>query len=389
MSIRSFKQLFSVVFALILGGLGLALGLGIPELPDVGILSIIHEQAKSSPSYYRMLIGALAMLGVLFGVIIGPKIAELIIDAGNNIERMSTRDKFAVATGTFLGIVVTSPFFLMFVRMPILGLPLSVLVLIASVYLGIRAMMSMKNELRFVGSGQPVGPDGDDIVSDHCKILDTNIIIDGRIADVCRAGFIEGPIYVPGFVLDELQHIADSSDSLKRARGRRGLDILNAMQKEFQLVVRTFDYKLGSSPPGEEVDSKLVRLAKNMGGLIVTNDFNLNKVAALQGVTVLNVNELANALKPVVLPGEEMPVMVIKEGKESTQGLAYLDDGTMIVIEDGRRYIGEHVPVIVTSVLQTLAGKMIFARMKGHPEEIEEYNGGSRTSGGRARAKVR
>jgi uncharacterized protein YacL len=199
--------------------------------------------------------------------------------------------------------------------------------------------------------------------SRQIKILDTNVIIDGRIADVCRAGFIEGTIYVPGFVLDELQHIADSSDSLKRARGRRGLDILNAMRIQLPLLVRTLDAR-AEAAPGEEVDSRLVKLAGKLGGAIVTNDFNLNKVAELQGVPVLNINELANALKPVVLPGEEMRVMVIKEGKEMNQGVGYLDDGTMIVIDGARRRIGETLEVVVSSVLQTAAGKMIFATIR-------------------------
>jgi uncharacterized protein YacL len=223
---------------------------------------------------------------------------------------------------------------------------------------------------------------------DHCKILDTNVIIDGRIKDVCRTGFIEGPIYIPGFVLDELQHIADSSDSLKRARGRRGLDILNEMQKEFSLIVRSYDYKLETERIPEEVDARLVKLAKIMNGSIVTNDFNLNKVAALQGVQVLNVNELANALKPVVLPGDEMPVTIIKEGKEQNQGVAYLDDGTMIVVEDGRRRIGDNLEVVVTSVLQTVAGKMIFAKIKGADGEEWNDNGRSRSGGG-PRQKIR
>ncbi len=231
---------------------------------------------------------------------------------------------------------------------------------------------------------------------EHCKILDTNVIIDGRIADVCQTGFIEGPIYVPGFVLEELQHIADSSDALKRARGRRGLDILNTMQKEFPLIVRSYDHKLAHEDAQEEVDTRLVKLAKVLKGSIVTNDYNLNKVAALQGVAVLNVNELANALKPVVLPGEEMPVLIIKEGREQNQGVAYLDDGTMIVVEDGRRHIGESMEVVVTSVLQTVAGKMIFARLKGQYNAEEEegresggQNVGPRGAGGRPRFKIR
>lgn len=193
------------------------------------------------------------------------------------------------------------------------------------------------------------------------KILDTSVIIDGRIADICDAGFLDGKIVIPGFVLEELRHIADSSDALKRNRGRRGLDILNRIQKEFNIPVHVID---DNEDEGLEVDSRLVKLAQRMGGKVVTNDYNLNKVCELQGVPVLNINELANAVKPVVLPGEEMDVQIIKDGKESGQGIAYLDDGTMIVVDGGRSHIGGEIPVLVTSVLQTAAGRMIFARLK-------------------------
>jgi uncharacterized protein YacL len=377
-TIRGFKQFFSVIFALILAGLGFSLGYSVKNLPQIGSIPSGEDLVRGIPGYYPSVVGALAVLGVLVGSILGPKIALRIISAGNAIERMSTRDKVAVGMGTFVGVVCSLPFVIPLLRVPYGGFPLGVLLVIIFVYLGIRATMSMKNEFRFIGTTPvPVDADGSEMSMEHAKILDTNVIIDGRIADVCRTGFMEGPIYVPGFVLDELQHIADSSDSLKRARGRRGLDILNAMQKEFPLVVRSLDNKLPSDARNDEVDTKLVKLAKKIGGHIVTNDFNLNKVAALQGVTVLNVNELANALKPVVLPGEEMPVTVIKEGKEQNQGVAYLDDGTMIVIEDGRRHIGEHLAVVVTSVLQTVAGKMIFARIKGGAYEEDEGGNGS------------
>lgn len=193
------------------------------------------------------------------------------------------------------------------------------------------------------------------------KILDTSVIIDGRIADICQTGFLEGTLVIPSFVLEELQHIADSSDVLKRNRGRRGLDILNKIQKE--LDVRVLIYE-GDFEEVTEVDSKLVKLAKVLQGKVVTNDFNLNKVCELQGVDVLNINDLANAVKPVVLPGEEINVQVIKDGKEHGQGVAYLDDGTMIVIEGGREFIGDRIDVLVTSVLQTSAGRMIFAKPK-------------------------
>ncbi|SIS61656.1 PIN/TRAM domain-containing protein [Salimicrobium flavidum] len=193
------------------------------------------------------------------------------------------------------------------------------------------------------------------------KILDTSVIIDGRIADICETNFLEGTIVIPHFVLEELQHIADSSDGLKRNRGRRGLDILNRLQREVPVNVEMYD---GDFEDIQEVDSKLVKLAKVMNGIVVTNDFNLNKVCEFQGVQVLNINDLANAVKPVVLPGEEMKVQVIKDGKEQNQGVAYLDDGTMIVVEEGKGFIGDTIDVIVTSVLQTSAGRMIFAKPK-------------------------
>ena len=203
---------------------------------------------------------------------------------------------------------------------------------------------------------------------ENIKIMDTSVIIDGRIADVCETEFLDGTIIIPQFILQELQHIADSSDSLKRARGRRGLDILHRIQKMGHMDVRITE---DDFPKIREVDSKLVALARKLGAKVITNDFNLNKVAELQGVKVLNINDLSNALKPVALPGEGMRVFVLKEGKEAGQGVAYLDDGTMIVVENGRRFINKNVEVVVTSVLQTAAGRMIFTKLK---EDMEtEY----------------
>ncbi|MDO4177105.1 MAG: hypothetical protein Q4D99_06500 [Bacillota bacterium] len=197
------------------------------------------------------------------------------------------------------------------------------------------------------------------------KIFDTSVIIDGRIADIMKTGFIEGPIIIPEFVLVELRHIADSSDSLKRQRGRRGLDILNSIQEEYGIeIYNTDSEKVLEEIP--EVDVKLLKLAQIMNGKVVTNDFNLNKVAAIKEVPVLNINELANTLKPVVLPGEEMILSLVKEGKEADQAVAYLDDGTMIVVEEGKPFIGQTIKVVVTSVLQTSAGRMIFAKPAGN-----------------------
>jgi uncharacterized protein YacL len=200
------------------------------------------------------------------------------------------------------------------------------------------------------------------------KILDTSVIIDGRVADLCETGFLEGTFIVPQFILHELQHIADSSDSLKRARGRRGLDILNKIQKMVDIDVRIVD---DDFPHVKDVDSKIVVLAKKVRAKVITNDLNLNKVAELQGVRVLNINELCNALRPVVLPGETIRVFVLKEGKEAGQGVAYLDDGTMIVVDNAKRCIGRNVDVVVTSVLQTTAGRMIFTRLKEEAESQE------------------
>jgi uncharacterized protein YacL len=206
---------------------------------------------------------------------------------------------------------------------------------------------------RLVGIFRATGP------TRRYRILDTSVIIDGRVADICETGFLDGTLVVPQFVLKELQLVADSADSLKRNRGRRGLDILQKMQKMGGLDVMISDVDF---PDVREVDLKLIELARTLQGKIVTNDFNLNKVAQLRGVAVLNINELANSLKPVVLPGEIMKVFILKEGKEYNQGVAYLDDGTMVVVDNARKLIGKTIDVVVTSVLQTTAGKMIFGR---------------------------
>jgi uncharacterized protein YacL len=229
-------------------------------------------------------------------------------------------------------------------------------ILLVFPYLGI-VMGARKGEwlqpARLVGLFRDTGP------QKRYRILDTSVIIDGRIADVCETGFLDGTLVIPQFVLKELQLVADSADSLKRNRGRRGLDILQKIQKMVgvDVTISDIDY-----PDIREVDLKLIELARTLPGKIVTNDFNLNKVAQLRGVDVLNINELANALKPVVLPGEIMKVFILKEGKEYNQGVAYLDDGTMVVVDNARRMISRNIDVVVTSVLQTTAGKMIFGR---------------------------
>ncbi|MCX7695342.1 MAG: PIN/TRAM domain-containing protein [Caloramator sp.] len=246
-----------------------------------------------------------------------------------------------------------------------IGSVLSLIVNIVFGTLGVNVAIKKKDELSnvftFMKKFTKDKKQKIDIRPSQPKILDTSVIIDGRILDILKTGFIEGTIVIPQFVLEELRHIADSSDNLKRARGRRGLDILNEIQKELPVNVEICDKDF---PNVAEVDSKLLKLAESLGGKVITNDFNLNKVAEFQGVPVLNINELANAVKPVVIPGEEMNIHIIKDGKESGQGVAYLDDGTMIVVEGGKKYVGEIVDVVVTSVLQTAAGRMIFAKLK-------------------------
>ncbi len=322
---------------------------------------------------------------VIFGFALGRFIFRKIENLGDQMRRMSARDKIAIGAGLTMGIFLTAAISVVIFRALDHNTAAAVaLVLLTGVFLSYMttaAALSMKEELHFY-MPQPQKEDEEVLPAATFKILDTNVIIDGRVADIARAGFLDGTIYIPGFVLDELQHIADSADGLKRARGRRGLDILNQMQKELTLVVRSYDRLV---PEKEEVDSRLVKLAKALNGLLVTNDFNLNKVAELQGVPVLNINELANALKPIVLPGEEMRVAVVKEGRDQNQGIGYLDDGTMIVIEGGRRAVGETAEVIVSSLLQTTAGKMIFAHLReddagsDYDRNVRPYTRGPRT----------
>jgi uncharacterized protein YacL len=251
------------------------------------------------------------------------------------------------------------------IQKPEITQPLALLLYTVCAYLGIVLGLWKGPEFR-AGDEETLGGGAGQASSP--KILDTSVIIDGRIADICETGFLEGPLIVPQFVLKELQHIAGSPDSIKRNRGRRGLDILQRIQKNIDITVRIVDHDF---PKIREVDTKLVALGKALKGKVLTNDFNLNKVAELQGVPVLNVNQLANAVKPVVLPGEVMNVHIMKEGKEYGQGVAYLDDGTMVVVDNAKRYVSKHIDVIVTSVLQTTAGRMIFTRLREeHEREV-------------------
>lgn len=342
---------------------------------------------------YTALFAALGLIvGFTIASLIYRQALDLFSDLQSDLRRIPGRDKAAVVLGVFIGLGMTALLGMLLIRIPQFGVPLVLLVALVSVYFGVAITLSMKEELYFFfpglakpsAAGEETGP------SLQAKLLDTNVIIDGRIYDIARAGFVEGPIYVPGFVLEELHLIADSSDTLRRNRGRRGLDILNQMQQETDLSVRVYDDYDVAIKDSEPVDTKLVQLAKSLDAVIVTNDFNLNKVAQLQGIRVLNVNELANAVKPVVLPGEEMTVTVVREGKELEQGVAYLDDGTMVVIERGKDHMGKTIPIVVTSVLQTVAGKMIFGQPQGDAGgSREQHNRRSRTnSGGGSRRKT-
>lgn len=296
------------------------------------------------------------------GILGGLLLAGLALLMERRMKRVPLRNLLGSFIGLILGIMVanliSNALFPNLFNNQQMILPLYGLLYGICGYIGIRIGFKKGDEFQIPGwkpfsRGLPRGG--------NSTILDTSVIIDGRIADITETGFVEGPLLIPQFVLGELQHIADSSDPVKRTRGKRGLEVLHHIQKQVNVDVRIIDTDY---PSVKEVDSKLIELAKEVRGKILTNDSNLNKVAELQGIEVLNINELANALKPVVLPGEEMNVKILKEGKEMGQGVAYLDDGTMIVVDNGRRQIGKTIDVIVTSVLQTPAGRMIFARLK-------------------------
>ncbi|MFV0558923.1 MAG: PIN/TRAM domain-containing protein [Enterococcus sp.] len=269
--------------------------------------------------------------------------------------------------GLILGVIISIPLYNL--AIPFVNSILPIILMFVLGYLGFTMGTTRIDEWRKVFAPKTKKADAElehqmleRNVTDHFhkyKILDTSVIIDGRIYDIAKSGFLEGVLLIPNFVLYELQYIADSGDSLKRVRGRRGLDILNALQKEDGIVVEMYD---GDFEDIAEVDSKLIKLAKLLDGIVVTNDYNLNKVSEFQNVPVLNINALANAVKPVVIPGEAMEVLVVKAGTERQQGVAYLDDGTMVVVEDGQHYMNERIKVIVTSALQTAAGRMIFAK---------------------------
>ncbi len=317
------------------------------------------------PAYRYILV--LSLAGAALGLLLTPYLTSRpFLAVRRQIRKMPAQQLVSAIIGLIIGLVIAA---LLAIPISLLPSPIDAYVSFGGVvvfgYMGVAIMVMRQQDIfNVISSRRLGGRNGGGRVESGQVLLDTSVIIDGRIADVSHTGFIQGTMLVPRFVLNELQHIADSPDTLRRNRGRRGLEMLNKLQKDSTVPILITDMDIDSV---REVDDKLVLLAKQLHCAIVTNDYNLNRVAELQGVTVLNVNELANAVRAIYLPGETLDVKVIQEGKEIGQGVGYLDDGTMVVIEEGRDAISRTISVMVTKVLQTAAGRMIFAR----PEEPE------------------
>lgn len=345
----SFEFFMRLVGMILLAFAGLRFGFGLSEITG------------DPPEMWSLLS---ALLGALFGLILTPYFTTRPAKALRDyLSKIPAQQLVAGVIGLILGLVVAA-----LVAIPLSFLPApyrSILPGLAAVvfgYFGATVFSMRRRDVFELFQGRlavQVPPDEEGLTPSRKVLLDTSVIIDGRIADISQAGFITGPMIVPRFVLQELQHIADSPDSLRRNRGRRGIEILNRLQKEARVPVDITDMDVEEV---DEVDEKLIRLARELGCAILTNDYNLNRIAEIQGVVVLNINELANAVKTVFLPGEDMDIRIIQEGRELGQGVGYLDDGTMVVVEGGRRYIDETITATVTKVLQTSAGRMIFAR---------------------------
>ncbi|MEH7452116.1 PIN/TRAM domain-containing protein [Gottfriedia acidiceleris] len=354
------KRIVQVIYIFVGSTLGLVLFPLLDKLLKTELPNILHN------SYVQALSGAVIFF-ILSLWLVDPTVAfikyieEKLLKAPIS---MILFGSLGLVFGLILAFLISLP--IDSIRLQYVSSIIQIVVTILLGYLGFQVGIKKREELLSLftlsSKAKKKAAEEQDAAFDiPVKILDTSVIIDGRIADICQTGFIEGTIVIPQFVLAELQYIADSSDTLKRNRGRRGLDILNRIQKELAMKVEIYEGDFEDVP---EVDAKLVKLTKLKNGILVTNDFNLNKVSELQQIKVWNINDLANAIKPVVLPGEVLTAFVVKEGKEKLQGVAYLDDGTMIVVEDGKESIGKRVETVVTSVLQTSAGRMIFAKVK-------------------------
>ena len=332
---------------------------------DLILVRLIFILVVAGSCYVLQPFGLRAPIAAAVGGLIG--LSVILFEV--RLHKVSLRRLIGAAIGSVLGILGAYLFSLVIKDSIAPGHTqsfLQLMVMLLMAYIGLIVGANKGDLLNLAALGGVFG--GEKQGRKAYKILDTSVIIDGRIADIAETGFLDGVIVTPQFVLRELQLVADSADSLKRNRGRRGLDILQRLQKVASLNIQIVE---DDFPAVREVDLKLIELAKLYEGKIITNDFNLNKVAQLQGVEVLNINELANSLKPIVLPGEIMKVFILKEGKEYNQGVAYLDDGTMVVVDNARKMIGKNIDISVTSVLQTTAGKMIFGKFDERNMRIE------------------
>jgi uncharacterized protein YacL len=369
------QRIFQIVLGLIGGAIGLSIGFLVRSLE-------ITRSFMSTTGYsWHVFLAVIALIFALATFLIAPWLIRVMLQMirffESRLQRTPIQDLIGGAFGIIVGLVIANLLGASLARIPVVGPYVPVVASLLFGYLGLIAGLKEKDDTNVLFSLFKTGKTKSEGGRGNYKILDTNVIIDGRISDICRSGFLEGTLIVPRIVLEELQHIADSSDLLRRNKGRRGLDILNKMRKEQGVRIDVRDFE---RPENSEVDAMLLKIAKRLDAPVVTNDYNLNKVAELENVKVLNINELANAVKPLYLPGEEIgSVDVIRDGKEVGQGIAYLEDGTMIVIENGKRYVGQNIAVVVTSVLQTSAGRMIFAKPKivakdasSHPRRYHE-----------------
>jgi uncharacterized protein YacL len=342
--------------------LGLLLGYQLTNNATPWILDLLEIGITDLWVFGVSAIGGLILAIILY--LISPYFFQQIVyvvDAVDLKFQKTPMIDIAVSIGGLVaGLILANLLTIPLLRIPIVGAYLPVIANVILGYFGLMIAWKKRDDLTTSFGHRGGVKSKSSSSSAKVKVLDTSVIIDGRIADICETGIVEGTIGIPVFVLHELQHIADSEDDQRRNRGRRGLDVLNRMQKNLGTQVKIFERDF---PEIKEVDSKLVALAQSLDATIITNDYNLNKVCRVHNIPVLNINELANAVKPVVLPGERMQVLIIKSGKERNQGVGYLDDGTMIVVEEGKHHMNEAIEVEVTSVLQTAAGRMIFAKI--------------------------
>jgi uncharacterized protein YacL len=340
--------------------------LGILGAIQAGLSLNLEDRYQASYAYPAFAVVVLLVFAV--GWMVGGLVGQGLVRGFKRVERAaqtrSAGELTVAAIGLLVGLLVSALLWFPVHTLPYIGrwviLPLF---LVVGYLFAITAAKKHRGILRLVGVHTTADPGAEPEEPGFVTLVDTSAIIDGRIADIVRTGFLKDELVVPEFVLRELQHVADSGDSLKRARGRRGLEVVQGLRSEVTVTTPDVDF-----PDLDDVDAKLLKLARDRGLRILTTDFNLNRLARIQDVVVLNVNELANALKPAVLPGESFAVRVIREGKEHDQGVGYLDDGTMVVVEGGRRLLGETAAVEVTSVLQSPSGKMIFTKVSSRPD---------------------